>query len=76
MSEKKLIQFTVYEEIGIGSHNPWAMWTPPGCLMVVDERPEDQEEDDAGVAQSVERNLAKVEVEGSRPFTRSRIRAG
>ena len=26
---------------------------------------------DAGVAQLVERNLAKVEVEGSRPFSRS-----
>ena len=28
----------------------------------------------AGIAQLVERNLAKVEVEGSRPFSRSRIR--
>ena len=27
----------------------------------------------AGIAQLVERNLAKVEVEGSRPFSRSRI---
>ena len=27
----------------------------------------------AGIAQLVERNLAKVEVEGSRPFSRSRV---
>ena len=27
----------------------------------------------AGVAQLVERNLAKVEVEGSRPFSRSSV---
>ena len=27
----------------------------------------------AGIAQLVERNLAQVEVEGSRPFSRSRI---
>ena len=34
---KRLIEITAYEEIGIGIHNPYAMWHPPGTILVYDE---------------------------------------